>query len=116
MRTRTRTQATRKLALLLGLIILPLSAHAASTINSTNAYAWGANIGWTNWLADSPADGIVVGEFICSGWIYSANVGWINIGNGTPVNHIQYQNNSATDFGVNYGIDPAQPGFGILNM
>ena len=36
------------------------------------------------------------------------------MGGGSPVNHIQYQNNSATDFGVNYGIDTAQPGFGTL--
>lgn len=103
----------KKFALLLGLIVLPLTARATSTINSTNAYAWGANIGWTNWLP-STADGVVVGEFICSGYIYAGNVGWINMGNGGPVNHIQYQNNSATDFGVNYGIDPTQPGVGIL--
>jgi hypothetical protein len=54
------------------------------------------------------------GEFICSGWFWGANVGWINIGNGFPVNNIQYQNNSATDYGVNYGFDPAQPGYAIL--
>jgi len=103
----------KKLALLLTLAALPFTARAASTINATNAYAWGANIGWTNWLP-SPADGVVIGEFICSGYIYGANVGWINVGNGNPVNHIQYQNNSATDYGLNYGVDPTQPGFAIL--
>jgi hypothetical protein len=66
------------------------------------------------WLADNAADGVSVGEFICSGWIYAANVGWINFGSGNPTNHIQYQNNSAADFGVNYGIDPTQPGYGVL--
>ena len=103
----------KKLALLLTLVALPFTARAASTINATNKYAWGANIGWTNWLP-STADGVVIGEFICSGYIYGANVGWINVGNGSPVNHIQYLNNSATDFGVNYQIDPTQPGFAIL--
>jgi hypothetical protein len=103
----------KKLALLLTLVALPFTVRAASTINATNAYAWGANIGWTNWLP-SPANGVVIGEFICSGYIYGANVGWINIGNGNPVNHIQYQNNSATDFGINYQLDPTQPGFAIL--
>jgi hypothetical protein len=87
--------------------------RAASTINSTNSYAWGANIGWTNWRP-SAADGVAIGEFICSGYIWGANVGWINLGNGFPVNNIQYQNNSAADFGVNYGIDPTQPGYAIL--
>lgn len=90
-------------------------ANATSTINSTNKYAWGANIGWTNWYdANGGAAGVVIGEFICSGWIWGANVGWINIGNGFPVNNIQYQNNSPTDFGVNYTIDSNQPGYGVL--
>ena len=53
-----------------------------------------------DWYADG-ADGAVIGEYVCSGYIYSANVGWINLGSGSPANGIQYQNNSATDFGVN---------------
>ncbi len=90
-------------------------ANAASTINATNNSAWGANIGWTNWLP-SAADGVVVGEFICTGYVWGANVGWINLGSGfTPsAGHVQYSNLSATDFGVNYGIDPTQPGVAIL--
>lgn len=106
-------QVVKRLILFLSVLLLPLAARATSTINATNNSAWGANIGWTNWLP-SPADGVVIGEFVCSGYVYGANVGWINVGNGTPANNIQYQNNSATDFGVNYGIDPTQPGVGIL--
>jgi hypothetical protein len=107
----------KKLALLLTLVALPFTARAASTINTTNQYAWGANIGWTNWRPDFDAtntEGVRIEEFVCSGYIYAANVGWINVGNGNPVNHIQYQNNSATDYGLNYGVDPTQPGFAIL--
>jgi hypothetical protein len=76
------------------------SGWAATTINSTNNYAYGANLGWMDWTGDT-ANGAVIGEDVCSGNIYSANVGWINLGSGTPANGIQYQNNSATDFGVN---------------
>jgi hypothetical protein len=86
---------------------------AAITINSTNAYSWGANIGWLNWRP-STADGVSIGRYICSGYIYGANVGWINLGNGNPANHIQYANNSATDFGVNFTLDPANSGHGLL--
>src|ERR1700674_4869832 len=103
----------RKIALLLAIIALPSFARGATTIDASHQYSYGANIGWMNWLADSAADGVVVGEFICSGYVYAANVGWINMGSGSPVNHIQYQNNSATDFGVNcimfdkeYQLDP----------
>ena len=102
------------LCLLFGAIVLALTdASATSTINSSTAYAWGANIGWTNWRP-SAANGVVIGEFICSGWVWGANVGWINIGNGFPVNNIQYANTSAADFGVNYTIDSNQPGYGVL--
>jgi hypothetical protein len=111
-KTRCRSLIQR-LLLISCLSLAPLSARATSTINATNQYAWGANIGWTVWRP-SAADGVSIGEFICSGYIYGANVGWINVGDGTPVNNIQYQNNSATDFGLNYGIDPTQPGVAIL--
>ena len=103
----------KRLLLLVIILALPFTARAASTINATNNSGWGANIGWTNWLP-SAAAGVVVGEFVCSGYVYAGNVGWINLGGGSPVNHIQYQNNSATDFGVNYSVDPTQSGVGIL--
>jgi hypothetical protein len=73
---------------------------AASTIDATNRYAWGANIGWADGVADTD-NGAVIGEYVCSGYIYSANVGWINLGSGSPANGIRYQNNSGADFGVN---------------
>jgi hypothetical protein len=76
------------------------SAHAATTIDATNQFAYGANIGWVNWGGDT-TNGAVIGEYVCSGYIYSANVGWINLGSGSPANQIQYQNNSAADFGIN---------------
>jgi hypothetical protein len=109
-----RTLLLKRIFSFAALLAAPLLLGAATTVDSSHQYSYGANIGWMEWLADSSADGVSVGEFICSGWIYSANVGWINMGNGIPANYIQYENNSATDFGVNYGIDPTQPGYGIL--
>ncbi len=49
----------------------------------------------------------MVSEYVASGYIYSANCGWINLGDGIPGNHPTvptlpyYSNTSATDFGVN---------------
>jgi hypothetical protein len=86
---------------------LALQAHAASTISTNSSFAYGANIGWMDWRGDETngcvgcTNGVVIGEFVVKGFIYSANVGWINLGNGLPANGIQYQNNSANDFGVN---------------
>jgi len=90
----------KKIALIC-LIAGMTNAWAASTINSTDKFAYGANIGWLN-AAGDVANGSVIGEYVCSGYIWSANCGWIHLGSGTPVNAIRYQNNSATDFGVNH--------------
>ena len=84
--------------ILLGMVIA--NASVATTISPTNKFAWGANMGWTNW-SDAGANGAVIGEFVCSGFIWGANVGWISLGDGTPQNGIQYSNSSGTDFGVN---------------
>ncbi len=101
---------------------LVASLPAASTINTANQYSWGANIGWINWRPDfdgTNTEGVVIGEFVCSGYLYGANIGWINVGNGFtpsagPPLHVQYSNTSATDFGLNYSVDPTQPGVAIL--
>jgi hypothetical protein len=77
-----------------------VKVKAASTIDAANRYAYGANIGWVNGVADTNS-GAIIGDFVCSGYIYSANVGWINLGSGSPTNSIRYQNLSANDFGVN---------------
>lgn len=81
-----------------------LPAHAVSNISPSNSFAYGANIGWLNWRP-SAADGVNVGILFLSGKVWSANCGWINLGDGVPANGHHYQNNSATDFGVNLGSD-----------
>lgn len=94
-------------------LLLASELSAAPTINSTNHYSYGANIGVMDWLPNG-GYGVSIGEFVCAGYVYSANVGWISLGSGFPVNGIQYSNSSATDFGVNYSTDSSQPGFAIL--
>jgi hypothetical protein len=84
-----------------------LTAAAATTIDTTNRYAYAANLGWLDGVADTN-NGAVIGEYVCSGYLYAANVGWISLGNGAPTNQIQYQNDSGTNFGVN------QDGLGSL--
>jgi hypothetical protein len=82
-------------------ILQPLAAlHASTSIDAINRYAYGGNIGWIDWVANTN-NGAILGDYVCSGYLYSANIGWINLGSGSPANNIQYQNNSATDFGVN---------------
>ena len=94
--------ASLALALLSTLNPQPSTCFAATTITTTNRYAYGANLGWVDGCGDTD-NGAVIGEYVCLGYLYAANVGWINLGRGSPANGIQYQNNSATDFGVNLG-------------
>lgn len=88
------------LALAFSLLLLA-PARAETSINATNRFAYAANLGWMDWRGDTN-NGVVVGEYVCSGQIYSANAGWINLGDGSPANDVRYLNNSAADFGVNH--------------
>jgi hypothetical protein len=72
-----------------------LAAHAATSITPANHFAYGANLGWMDWRGDVN-NCAVIGEYVCSGCLYAANVGWIHLGDGTPANRIQYQNNSGS--------------------
>lgn len=69
-------------------------------IDISNRMAYGANIGWIDWRGDT-RHGAIIGEYVCSRSIYLANFGWIHLGTGRPANRVQYQKNSATDYGVN---------------
>jgi hypothetical protein len=95
-----KTANSIPLALASILILQPLAALPATTIDHTNRYAYSANLGWIDGVANTN-NGAVIGEYVCSGDLYSANAGWINLGNGSPTNHIYYQNLSSNDFGVN---------------
>ena len=75
-------------------------AQAATTINSTNRNSYGANIGWINARGDV-ANGASIGQSFCTGYLWSANCGWISLGNG-PINGWHYSNTAANDWGVNH--------------
>jgi len=84
--------------------------RAASNFDAQHSLSWGSNIGWLNWRGDE-ANGVEVDQFVGSGFLYAANVGWINLGSGVPADGMNYQNNSATDFGVNVGPQGHLSGF-----
>jgi hypothetical protein len=77
-----------------------LAARAATTIVAPNQYAYGANVGWLDARANA-ANGAAIGQYYCTGHVWSANCGWIGLGN-KPTNGWRYSNASATDWGVNH--------------
>lgn len=90
----------RRLPLIAGLLAGVLAADAATTINATHRHAYGVNIGWLNARGDV-ANGAVIGQTYCTGYVWSANCGWLGLGDG-PANGWQYGNASAGDWGVNH--------------
>jgi hypothetical protein len=50
-------------------------------------------------------EGVNVGAFVMSGFIWGENIGFINVGDGTPTTPPYYANVDGTDFGVNIDLD-----------
>ncbi|MBN1556765.1 MAG: hypothetical protein JW951_01315 [Lentisphaerae bacterium] len=83
-------------------LLLACTLQADTSIHASNRYAYSANAGWVDACADTN-HGAVIGEFVCSGWLYGANIGWICLGDGAPADGYQYGNASSNDWGVNHG-------------
>jgi hypothetical protein len=90
-----------KIYILVFLALSTISLQATTTINSTNHNAYGANVGWIEMRGDDDS-GAIIGESYCTGYLYSANCGWICLGNTTPTNGWHYSNVSSDDWGVNH--------------
>lgn len=89
-----------------------LQARATdSTVSTNNKWAWSANAGWIN-CRPTATNGAIIGEFVCSGYLYSSVCGWIHLGDGIPTNGIRYSNDSAEDYGVNHDGEGHLSGFG----
>ena len=85
--------------LLVGLLPF-LAAFGETTVDANHPYAYGANIGWLDARGDV-THGASVGYAYCTGYVWSANCGWIGLGNG-PSNGWHYGNVTANDWGVNH--------------
>lgn len=97
------TQSFTRLLILLGLLVALTGDRifAGSSVKATARYSWGANIGWIDWRADLTHGADFVAPPVASGYIYSANIGWIYLGSGRPVGGRKYSNTTADDCGVN---------------
>jgi len=89
----------------LRVICLPLIIGSALVAESnldpgaTNAI-YAANAGWIE-ARTSPEQGLVIREDYISGHAYGANIGWIDFGDGMPLNGYAYSNVAEGDHGVN---------------
>jgi hypothetical protein len=86
-------------SLVIGMSLLS-GSWADTTIDGSKPNAYGANVGWIDARGDV-THGAVMGQLFCTGYVWSANCGWICLGNG-PTNGWQYSNASDDDWGVNH--------------
>jgi alpha-tubulin suppressor-like RCC1 family protein len=80
-----------------------LAAPSTSTITPTARYTYAANFGWLNWRTNPLAvDAPVIETTMLHGRVYSANVGWIDLGDGTPSGLTGSYTQTGGDIGVNH--------------
>ena len=83
-------------------VAVAVIAVAQSNVDPVNKHAWSENAGYSNWRdADGTAAGVAVGGTFMGGFIWAENVGFVNVGDGSPTNSISYANIDGTDSGVN---------------
>ena len=90
-----------KIVISLLLISFILNSYGQSTISPDAKLSHSANTGWIN-FRPSAENGVKRSDTFFSGYAYGANFGWIHFGDGAPENGQNYQNDSETDYGVNY--------------
>lgn len=61
------------------ILVVAISCMASTTIDPSNKYAYGANIGWINFedIYGQPKVNLETGDL--SGYVWGANVGWITL-------------------------------------
>lgn len=86
------------------------SMLAQSNVDPAHSIASSPFIGQID-FAPSEIAGARINQFYCAGFLYAENAGWIQLGSGEPADGLSYQNNSATDYGVNVLPSGALRGF-----
>ncbi len=81
------------------LLISTTLVLAAVNIDAINKWAWGTNVGWVNFSADT--GGVTVYADHLEGYAWGENIGWIRMGTCESGSPCTYSNTSASDYGVN---------------
>ena len=82
---------------------LVLASPVTTTITPANRFTYAANFGWLNWRTNPLAtDAPVIEATLLHGRVYSANVGWIDLGDGTPSSALGSYTQTGGDVGVNH--------------
>ena len=90
-----------KIPIFLFLIAFTVCGYGQSTPDPASTFVYSANSGWID-FQPSEENGVVLSATYLSGNAYGVNFGWMNLGDGTPADGVNYTNDSGTDYGVNH--------------
>ena len=112
----------RRVCVLIWLVAVVGSAQAQGIIDPGHRSAWSENGGWVNWAPEGsdPGDPVVGrglsvatnvdGSAFLSGFLWWENLGWVNLGDGSPADGFWYGNAIGEDSGVNLDSDGTMRG------
>lgn len=106
------------LAFLIFFVFAAKAQAATSTIDTTNKYAYGENIGWLN--LGTPEGNVQVGDTALTGYIWTENTGWVslNCSNTSSCGSVNYgvtNDGSGNLSGYAYGENVGWISFNCLN-
>ena len=100
-------------AVMIGLLVA--RAVFADSVDPTDKWAWGTNVGWLNFApavggADTSHAATVYADHL-EGYAWGENIGWIHLGGYTGGGAYTYGNTSNTDYGINRDASGKLSGF-----
>lgn len=94
-----------------GLTLLSAAGVPRAFAITPVTFGWSADTGWLRPALSAQAIATSGGAGILSGYLWSANAGWISLGDGTPVNGVRYSQATREDYGVNADAAGALTGY-----
>jgi len=94
----------------LGVLLLAASGSSlAASIDPTDRYAWGENLGWINHRDGSGAVQVYADHL--EGFAWAENLGWVRLGSHSGGGAHSYANSGPDDWGVNRAGDGVLSGY-----
>jgi alpha-tubulin suppressor-like RCC1 family protein len=79
-----------------------MAAPASTSITPSARFTYAANFSWLNWRwSTSSTSAPVIEPNVLHGRVYAADVGWLDLGDGTPTDLVRYSQTGG-DVGVNH--------------
>lgn len=97
----------------MSVMLAATAANAQPTIDPAHVHAWSENGGWMNFeAAGGGTQSVLIATSYLHGYVWSENLGFISLGDGSPANGVSYGNAAGADSGVNILANDDLSGYG----